>query len=42
MQQLSSADVKGFHLRSYAGNAAADHIDYIHAMPAWFQLLRIK
>jgi len=42
MQQLSVVDVKGLHVRGYAGNTAPDHVDHIHAMPAWFPLLRIK
>jgi len=42
MQQLSSLDKRGLHLRGYAGNAARDHVDFLHAMPAWFGLLRIK
>ena len=41
MQQLSSVDVRGFHLRGYAGNTAPDHVDFLHTMPAWFGLLRI-
>jgi hypothetical protein len=39
MQQLSVVDVGGFHMRGYAGNTAPDHIDHLHAMPAWFALL---
>jgi len=39
MQQLSAMDSGGFHLRGYAGNSAPDHIDFLHAMPAWFRLL---
>jgi hypothetical protein len=39
MQQLSTVDARGFHLRGYAGNSAPDHIDFLHAMPAWFGLL---
>jgi hypothetical protein len=39
MQQLSSVDAGGFHLRGYAGNTAQDHVDFLHAMPAWFGLL---
>ena len=39
MQQLSSVDAGGFHLRGYAGNSAPDHIDFLHAMPAWFGLV---
>ncbi len=39
MQQLSAVDAGGFHLRGYAGNSAQDHVDFLHAMPAWFGLL---
>jgi hypothetical protein len=39
MQQLSAVDAGGFHLRGYAGNSAQDHIDFLHAMPAWFRLV---
>ncbi len=42
MQQLSTVDVRNFHLRGYAGNSAPDHIDFLHAMPAWFGLLGIR
>jgi len=42
MQQLSAVDVRGFHLRGYAGNSAQDHVDHPQAMPAWFRLLRFK
>jgi hypothetical protein len=42
MQQLSAVDVKGLHLRGYAGNSAPDHVDFLHAMPAWFGLLRAR
>ena len=42
MQQLSAVDAGGFHLRGYAGNSAPDHVDHLHAMPAWFGLLRVK
>ena len=42
MQQLSAVDAGGFHLRGYAGNTAQDHVDFLHAMPSWFGLLRIK
>lgn len=42
MQQLSALDVKGFHLRGYAGNSAPDHVDFLHGMPAWFGLLRVR
>lgn len=39
MQQLSAVDAGGFHLRGYAGNTAQDHVDFLHAMPAWFVLI---
>jgi hypothetical protein len=39
MQQLSVVDAGGFHLRGYAGNTAQDHVDFLHAMPAWFGLV---
>jgi hypothetical protein len=42
MQQLSAVDAGRFHLRGYAGNSAPDHVDHLHAMPAWFGLLRRK
>ncbi|PYS69608.1 MAG: hypothetical protein DMF69_16420 [Acidobacteria bacterium] len=42
MQQLSVVDVKGLHVRGYAGNTAPDHVDHLQAMPAWFPLLRVK
>jgi len=42
MQQLSVLDISGFHVRGYAGNSAPDHIDFLHAMPAWFGLLKIR
>jgi hypothetical protein len=42
MQQLSAMDVRSFHLRGYAGNSAPDHVDFLHAMPAWFGLLRSR
>lgn len=38
MQQLSAVDAGRLHLRGYAGNSAPDHVDYLHAMPAWFSL----
>lgn len=41
MQQLSAADASGFHLRGYAGNTAQDHVDFLHAMPAWFGLFGV-
>jgi len=42
MQQLSAVNTGRFHLRGYAGNSAPDHVDFLHAMPAWFGLLRIR
>jgi len=42
MQQLSTVDAGHFHLRGYSGNTAPDHVDFLHAMPAWFRLLRIR
>jgi len=42
MQQLSTVDAGGLHVRGYAGNSAPDHIDHLHAMPAWFSLLGFR
>lgn len=42
MQQLSSVNANGLHIRGYAGNSAPDHVDHLHAMSAWFDLLRIR
>jgi hypothetical protein len=42
MQQLSVVNVKGIHIRGYAGNTAPDHIDHLHAMSEWFKLLDIE
>ena len=42
MLQLTAASKRGFHVRGYAGNTAPDHIDFLHAMPAWFGFLRIN
>jgi hypothetical protein len=42
MQQLSAVDAGGFHLRGYAGNSAQDHVDFLHAMPAWFGLFGVR
>jgi hypothetical protein len=42
MQQLSAIDVKGFHLRGYAGNTAQDHVDHFQGMWSWFELLKIR
>lgn len=42
MQQLSEIDVKGFHIRGYAGNTGADHGDQLQAMPEWLKIFNIK
>ncbi|MBP9108710.1 MAG: hypothetical protein KBF83_04055 [Pyrinomonadaceae bacterium] len=42
MQQTSEVDVKGFHIRGYAGNTGADHGDQLQAMPDWLKALKIK
>jgi hypothetical protein len=42
MQQLSELNMKGFHIRGYAGNTGADHGDQLQAMPEWLKLLKIK
>jgi hypothetical protein len=42
MQQLSAVDAGRFHLRGYAGNSAPDHVDHLHAMPAWFRLVQFR
>jgi hypothetical protein len=42
MQQVSAVNAGRFHLRGYAGNSAPDHVDHLHAMPAWFPLLQFK
>lgn len=42
MQQLRVFNAKGLHVRGYAGNTASDHVDHLHAMPAWFKLLKIR
>jgi hypothetical protein len=42
MQQTSEVDLKGFHIRGYAGNTGADHGDQLQAMPEWLKLFRIK
>jgi hypothetical protein len=42
MQQLSAVNVRGFHIRGYAGNTAPDHVDHLHAMFEWFKLLDIE
>jgi len=42
MQQVSEVDVKGFHIRGYAGNTGEDHGDQLQAMPEWLKVLKIK
>jgi len=42
MQQLSFAGVGRLYIFGYAGNSAQDHVDHLHAMPAWFKYLQIK
>lgn len=42
MQQLSEVDVKGFHIRGYAGNTGADHGDQLQAMPYWLKELDVR
>lgn len=42
MQQTSQVDVKGFHIRGYAGNTGADHGDQLQAMPEWLKVLKIR
>lgn len=42
MQQTSEVNVKGFHIRGYAGNSGEDHGDQLQAMPEWLKLFKIK
>ena len=42
MQQLSEVNVKGFHIRGYAGNTGEDHGDQLQAMPEWLKVLKIR
>jgi len=42
MHQLTAVDARGFHVRSYSGETAPDHIDHIHAMSEWLKLLNVK
>lgn len=42
MQQLSEVDLKGFHIRGYAGNTGADHGDQLQAMPEWLKMFKVK
>jgi hypothetical protein len=40
MQQLSEASAGGFEVLGFAGNAAPDHVDHLHAMPEMLLLIR--
>jgi hypothetical protein len=40
MHQRSALDARGFHVRGYSGSTAADHVDHIHSMTEWFELLK--
>ncbi len=42
MQQTSQVDVRGFHIRGYAGNTGADHGDQLQAMPEWLRSIKIR
>jgi hypothetical protein len=42
MQQTSEVDLKGFHVRGYAGNTGADHGDQLQEMPYWLKMLKVK
>lgn len=42
MQQLSEVNLKGFHIRGYAGNTGADHGDQLQAMPEWMKIVKKK
>lgn len=42
MHQLTAVDAGGFHVRGYSGKSAADHIDHIHVMSEWLNLLKIQ
>ncbi|MEO8649761.1 MAG: hypothetical protein ABI539_11405 [Acidobacteriota bacterium] len=41
MQQLSTVDQSGFHVRGYAGNTAPDHVDHLHAMNYWLKMVKV-
>ena len=42
MHQLTTVDARGFHVRGYSGDTAADHIDFIHSMSEWLGLFKTK
>lgn len=39
-QQLSEAKQGSFHLLGFAGNSAPDHVDQLHALANWLELIR--
>lgn len=39
-QQLSEAKQGSFHLLGFAGNSAPDHVDQLHALADWLELIR--
>ncbi|HLA09967.1 MAG TPA: hypothetical protein VJ023_05070 [Pyrinomonadaceae bacterium] len=39
MQQLSQVKARGFRVIGFAGNTAPDHVDHLHALPAWLKHL---
>lgn len=41
MQQVSRADLGGFHLLGFAGNSAPDHMDHLFAFEEWFGKLHL-
>lgn len=42
MRQLSYAGRGRLRVFGYAGDTAPDHVDFLHAMPAWFRYLDIE
>lgn len=42
MQQTSEVNLKGFHIRGYAGNTGEDHGDQLQAMPEWLKEFKLK
>jgi hypothetical protein len=42
MQQTSEVDLKGFHVRGYAGNTGEDHGDQLQGMPKWLKVLKVR
>ncbi len=39
MQQLSDTRAGGFRVLGFAGNSAPDHLDHLHALPSWLDVL---